>query len=113
MPGYARHLAVAYNPSGFENMLEHLNSQTDLYRSIDGLRRILVTPVSGSETNPRLIERIGNLDNRMIVTVGYDSRTQSESARGNVNEFWQTMTDHLTDEPRILEGDFIYGYSNK
>ena len=113
MPGYARHLAVAYDPSAFDKMLEHLNSQNDMYKSIDGLRRILVTPVSGSVTHPGLLKSIGDLDNRMIVTVGYDSKTQSVSARDKMNTFWQTMTNFLTDEPRILEGDFIYGFSNR
>ena len=112
MPGYARHIAVAYDPSKFEAMLTYMDSQTALYKSIDGLRRILVTPVSGSENHPRLQDRIGNLDHRMMVTVGYDSKAQSESARGKVNTFWESLAEFLTDEPRILEGNFVYGYSH-
>ena len=112
IPGYALHIAVAYDPSKFQGMLVYMDSQTDIYKSINGLRRILVTPVSGSENHPRLKDQIGNLDHRMIVTVGYDSRAQSESARGKVNTFWESMVAFLTDEPRILEGDFVYGYSH-
>ncbi len=113
MPGYARHIAVGYDPSKFEAMLSYLDSQNDIYKSIEGLRRILVTPISGSEDHQQLRERIGNLDNRMIVTVGYDSRTQSEAARDKVNAFWASMAEFLTGEPRIFEGDFVYGHSNR
>ena len=113
MPGYARHLAVGYEPSKFEAMLAYLESQTGIYRSIDGLRRILVTPVSGSEDHPQSRERIGNLDNRMIVTVGYDSKAQSEAARDKVNAFWKSMAEFLTDEPLVSEGEFVYGHSNR
>ena len=113
MPGYARHIAVGYDPSKFEAMLSYLDSQKDIYKSIEGLRRILVTPISGSEDHQQLRERIGDLDNRMIVTVGYDSRSQSEAARDKVNAFWASMAEFLTGEPRIFEGDFVYGHSNR
>ena len=113
MPGYARHLAVGYEPSKFEAMLAYLESQTGIYQSIDGLRRILVTPISGSEDHPQFRERIGNLDNRMIVTVGYDSKAQSEAARDKVNAFWKSMAEFLTGEPLVSEGEFVYGHSNR
>ena len=113
MPGYVRHIAVGYDPSKFEAMLSYLESQTDIYKSIDGLRRILVTPISGSEDHPQLRQRIGNLDNRMVVTAGYDSRAQSEAARDKVNAFWTSMSEFLTDEPRIFEGNLVYGHSNR
>ena len=32
MPGYARHLAVGYEPSKFEAMLAYLESQTGIYQ---------------------------------------------------------------------------------
>jgi heme-degrading monooxygenase HmoA len=113
MPGFARHLAVGYEPSKFEAMLAYLESQTGLYQSIDGLRRILVTPISGSEGHPQFRERIGNLDNRMIVTAGYDSKSQSEAARDKVNALWKSMTEFLTGEPLVSEGEFVYGHRNR
>ena len=113
MPGYARHIAVGYELSKFEAMLAYLESQTGVYQSIDGLRRILVTPVSGSEDHPQSRERIGNLDNRMIVTAGYDSKSQSEAARDKINAFWKSMSEFLTGEPLVSEGEFVYGHSNR
>ena len=113
MPGYARHIAVGYEPSKFEAMLAYLESQTGVYQSIDGLRRILVTPVSGSEDHPQFRERIGNVDNRMIVTAGYDSKSHSEAARDKINAFWKSMSEFLTGEPLVSEGEFVYGHSNR
>jgi hypothetical protein len=46
----------------------------------------------------------------MFVTAGYDSREKVEAAREKVNAFWAGMTEFLTDEPRILEGDAVYGF---
>ena len=100
-------------PSKFEAMLAYLESQTGVYQSIDGLRRILVTPVSGSEDHPQFRERIGNLDNRMIVTAGYDSKSHSEAARDKINAFWKSMSEFLTGEPLVSEGEFVYGHSNR
>ena len=72
-----------------------------------------MTPVSGSEYHPQFQERIGSLDNRMIVTVGYDSKAQSEAARDKVNSFWKSMAEFLTGEPLVSEGEFVYGHSNR
>ncbi|MEC9238719.1 MAG: hypothetical protein VYC83_00010 [Chloroflexota bacterium] len=46
----------------------------------------------------------------MFETDGYDSREIVEAAREKVNAFWASMTEFLTDESRILEGDFVYGF---
>jgi len=71
---------------------------------------MLVVPVSGSERHPWFQQRIGSPDNRMFETAGYDSSEKVEAARGKVNAFWAGMTEFLTDESRILEGDFVYGF---
>ena len=110
MPGYARHIAVGYDPSKFDAMVSYADSQVDVYQSLDGLRRILVVPVSGSEGHPRLRQEIGNLENRMIVTAGYDIREASQTAREKANAFWSGMAEFLTDAPRILEDEFVYGF---
>jgi hypothetical protein len=111
LPGYARHIAVGYDPSKFDAMVAYAEGQIDLYRSLEGLRRIFVVPVSGSEGHPLFQQRIASPDNRMFVTVVYDSRENAEAAREKVNAFWARMNEFLTDEPRILEGDFVYGFS--
>ena len=91
-------------------MVSYADSQVDMYKSLEGLRRILVAPVSGFEGHPWFQQRIGSPDNRMFVTAGYDSREKVEAAREKVNSFWAGMTEFLTDEPRILEGDAVYGF---
>ena len=82
-----------------------------MYKSLEGLKRILIVPVSGSEGRPWFQQRIGSPDNRMFVTAGYDSREKAGAAREKVNALWAGMTEFLTDEPRILEGDSIYGFT--
>jgi len=91
-------------------MVSYADSQVDMYKSLEDLRRMLVVPVSGSERHPWFQQRIGGLDNRMFKTAGYDSRKKVEAAREKVNAFWAGMTEFLTDESRILEGDFVYGF---
>jgi len=91
-------------------MVSYADSQVDMYKSLEGLRRILVVPVSGPEGHPWFQQRIGSPDNRMFVPAGYDSREKVEAAREKVNAFWAGMTEFLTDESRILEGDFVYGF---
>ena len=81
-----------------------------MYKSVEGLRRILIVTVSESEGHPWFQQRIGGPDNRMFETAGYDSRKKVEAAREKVNGFWAGMTEFLTDESRILEGDFVYGF---
>ena len=46
----------------------------------------------------------------MFETAGYGSREKVEAVREKVNAFWAGMTEFLTDESRILEGDFVYGF---
>ena len=91
-------------------MVSYADSQVDMYKSLEDLRRMLVVPVSRSERHPRFQQRIGGPDNRMFETAGYDSRKKVEAAREKVNAFWAGMTECLTDESRILEGDFVYGF---
>jgi hypothetical protein len=91
-------------------MVSYADSQVDMYKSLEDLRRMLVVPVSGSERHPWFQQRIGGPDNRMFETAGYDSRKKVEAAREKVNAFWAGMTEFLTDESRILEGDFVYGF---
>ena len=81
-----------------------------MYKSLEDLRRMLVMPVSRSERHPRFQQRIGSPDNRVFVTAGYDSREKAEAAREKVNAFWAGVTEFLTDEPRILEADSVYGF---
>ncbi len=81
-----------------------------MHKSLEDLRRMLVMPVSRFERHPRFQQRIGSPDNRMFETAGYDSSEKVEAARGKVNAFWAGMTEFLTDESRILEGDFVYGF---
>jgi len=104
LPGYARHIAVGYDPSKFDAMVAYAEGQIDLYRSLEGLRRIFVVPVPVSEGHPLFQQRIASPDNRMFVTVVYDSRENAEAAREKVNAFWARMNEFLTDEPRILGG---------
>ncbi|GEM_PF-630498 len=91
-------------------MASYTDSQVDMYKSLEDLRRMLVVPVSGSERHHWFQQRIGSPDNRMFETDGYDSREIVEAAREKVNAFWASMTEFLTDESRILEGDFVYGF---
>jgi len=91
-------------------MVSYADSQFGMYKSLEGLRRILVVPVSGSEGHPWFQQRIGSPDNRMFVPAGYDSREKAEATREKVNAFWAGMTEFLTDEPGILEGDAVYGF---
>ena len=81
-----------------------------MYKSLKDLRRILIVPVSRSEGHPWFQQRIGSPDNRMFVPAGYDSREKAEATREKVNAFWAGMTEFLTDEPRIFEGDSVYGF---
>ena len=81
-----------------------------MYKSLKDLRRILIVPVSGSEGHPWFQQRIWSPDDRMFVPAGYDSREKAEAAREKVNAFWAGMTEFLTDEPRIFEGDSVYGF---
>ena len=81
-----------------------------MYKSLEDLRRMLVVPVSGSERNHWFQQRIGSPGNRMFETDGYDIREKVEAAREKVNAFWAGMAEFLTDESRILEGDFVYGF---
>jgi hypothetical protein len=46
----------------------------------------------------------------MFETASYASSEKVEAAREKVNAFWAGMTEFLTDESRILEGDFVYGF---
>ena len=71
---------------------------------------MLVVPVPGFERHHSFQQRIGNPNNRMFETDGYNSREKVEAAREKVNAFWAGMTEFLTDESRILEGDFVYGF---
>ena len=110
MPGYARHTGVGFDPSKFDAMVAHADSLVDMFKSIDGLRRVVVMPVTGSKTPPRLQQEIGNLENRMIVTAGYDSRVQAEAAQETFKAGWAGLAEFLTDKPRVLEGDLVYGF---
>ncbi len=67
-------------------------------------------PVTGSKTPPRLQQEIGNLENRMVVTGVYDSRAQAEAAQEIIKATWAGMAEFLKDEPRVLEGDYVYGF---
>jgi quinol monooxygenase YgiN len=111
LPGYARYIAAGYNPSKFDAMVAYAESQIEVYKSIEGLRRIFVVPVSGSEGHPLFQQSIPSPDNRMFVTAVYDNRETAVAAREKVNTFWAGMTEFLTDELRIMEGDFVYGFS--
>ena len=71
---------------------------------------MLVVPVPGFERHNSFQQRIGNPNNRMFETDGYNSREKVEATREKVNAFWAGMTESLTDESRILEGDFVYGF---
>lgn len=111
LPGYARYIASGYEPSKFDAMIAYAESQIDVYKSIEGFRRIFVVPVSGSEGHPLFQQSIPSPDNRMIVTAVYDNRDAAVAASEKANTFWAGMTEFLTDEPRITEGDFVYGFS--
>ena len=110
MPGYARYTGVGFDPSKFDAMVAHMDSLVDTMKSIDGLRRVLVTPVTGGMTPPRLQQEIGNLENRMILTGGHDSRAHAEAAQEIIKATWAGLAEFLTDEPRVLDGDLIYGF---
>ena len=81
-----------------------------MYKSLEDLSRMLVVPVSGSERHHWLQQRIGNPNNQMFETDGYNSREKVEAARKKVNAFWAGIAEFLTDESRILEGKFVYGF---
>jgi len=91
-------------------VVSYADSQVDMYKSLEDLRRMLVVPVSRSERHPRFQQRIGSPDSRMFETASYASSEKVEAAREKVNAFWAGMTEFLTDESRILEGDFVYGF---
>jgi hypothetical protein len=110
MPGYARYTGVGFDPSKFDTMVAHMDNLVDTIKSIDGLRRVVVTPVTGSISPPRLQQEIGNLEDRMIVIGGYDSRAKAEAAQEKIKSAWAGLAQFLTDEPRVLEGDLIYGF---
>ncbi len=110
MPGYARHTGVGFDPSKFDAMMARMDSLVDTIKSIDGLRRVLVMPVTGGKVSPRFQQEIGNLENRVIVTAGYDSRAHAEAAQETIKATWAGMAEFLTDEPRVLDGDFVYGF---
>lgn len=110
MPGYIRHTGVGFDPSKFDAMVAHMDSLVDTFKSIDGLRRVLVMPITGGKVSPRLQQEIGNLENRMIVSGGYDSRAQAEAAQEKTKAAWAGLAEFLTGEPRVLEGDLVYGF---
>ena len=110
MPGYARHTAVGFDPSKFDAMVAHMDSLVDTFKSIDGLRRVLVMPITGGKVTPRLQQEIGSLENRMVVTGGYDSRAQAEAAQEKTKAAWAGLAEFLTGEPRVLEGNLVYGF---
>ena len=110
MPGYVRHTGVGFDPSKFDAMVAHMDSLVDPFKSIDGLRRVLVMPITGGKVSPRLQQEIGNLENRMIVSGGYDSRAQAEVAQEKTKAAWAGLAEFLTGEPRVLEGDLVYGF---
>ena len=110
MPGYARHTGVGFDPSKFDAMVAHMDSLVDTFKSIDGLRRVLVMPITGGKVSPSFQQEIGNLENRMVVTGGYDSRAQAEAAQEKTKAAWAGMAEFLTGEPRVLDGDLIYGF---
>ena len=110
MPGYIRHTGVGFDPSKFDAMVAHMDSLVDTFKSIDGLRRVLVMPITGGKVSPRLQQEIGNLENRMIVSGGYDSRAQAEVAQEKTKAAWAGLAEFLTGEPRVLEGDLVYGF---
>ena len=87
-----------------------MDSLVDTFKSIDGLRRVLVMPITGGKVSPRLQQEIGNLENRMIVSGGYDSRAQAEAAQEKTKAAWAGLAEFLTGEPRVLEGDLVYGF---
>ena len=91
-------------------MVSYVDSQVYMYKSLEDLRRMLVVPVPGSERHHWFQQKIGRPDNRMFETDGYDSREKVEAAREKVNAFWAGMAEFLTDESRILEGDFVYSF---
>ena len=66
---------------------------------------MLVVPMPGSERHHWFQQRIGNPNNQMFETDGYNSREKVEATREKVYAFWAGMTESLTDESRILEGD--------
>lgn len=111
LPGYARYIAAGYNPSKFDAMVAYAENQIQVYKSIEGLRRIFIVPVSGSEEHPLFQQSISSPNNRMFVTAVYENREAAVAAREKVDTFWHGMAEFLTDELRVMEGDFVYGFS--
>ena len=98
MPEYFRFIRVTFDPSKYDAMMAHADSQIAKIQAVSGIRAVRVVRVADNQT----------------ITIGrYDSKEASDAATEQTARLWTGMAEFLADDPErtLLAGDLIYAYS--
>ena len=95
MPEYFRFVRVTFDPSKYDAMIAHADTQIAKMQAVSGIRAVRVVRVADNQT----------------ITIGrYDSKEAWEASAEQIAEIWSSFAEFMTDEPFTRDGEMIWSY---
>ena len=95
MPEYFRLVRVTFDPSKYDAMMAHADTQIAKMKAVAGIRAVRVVRVADNQT----------------ITIGrYDSKEAWEASAEQIADIWSSFAEFMTDEPSTRDGEMIWSY---
>jgi quinol monooxygenase YgiN len=95
MPEYFRFVRVTFDPSKYDAMMAHADTQVAKMKDVTGMRAVRVVRVADNQT----------------ITIGrYDSKEAWEASAEQISGIWSGFAEFMTDEPLTRDGEMVWSY---
>jgi hypothetical protein len=91
-PGYIRHVFVDIDPAKYDVLLSFLDTTTEKFNDVPGLRSVRLARI---------------LENRISSMAVYDNKTSADAGQDNMRGIMGGMTEFVTGDYNIREGEEI------
>jgi quinol monooxygenase YgiN len=98
MPEYFRFIRITFDPSKYDAMMAHADSQVERIKGVPGVRAVRTVRVAENQT----------------ITIGrYDSKEAWEASAEQITSIWSGFAEFMTEEPYTRDGDMVWSYDRE
>ena len=95
MPEYFRFVRITFDPSKYDAMMAHADSQVERIKGVPGVRAVRTVRVAENQT----------------ITIGrYDSKEAWEASAERIAGIWSDFGEFMTYEPLTRDGEMVLSH---